>query len=216
MYALRCTDLNFWEETPGQPDCGVQEVVSTELTKDGNGLQQELLWRHETHRANLETYRETRHVRCHYDASNQAFVWTWTSHREALRDHRLTMSNWSMPNTKGDRINYHGLGIRLPRSWAFPIETMRGCTVAGQAMDWREAHGAAAEEVTLWGTFDGHWDPPAGSVTFRQEHGYAHFVLMDGFAYLSAGPSNAAELDVRAGETFDEQFTIEVADRISL
>lgn len=30
MYALRCEDLNFWEEHPGDGHCGVQEPRSTD------------------------------------------------------------------------------------------------------------------------------------------------------------------------------------------
>jgi hypothetical protein len=50
-------------------------------------------------------------------------------------------------------------------------------------------------------------------VTLRQAHAFNWFVLRGGFPYLSIGPSNAEELDVRKGQTFSESYDIEIADR---
>lgn len=213
MYALRCKDLNFWEEPTGEMNCGVQDVLSTTLTDDGAGVKQNILWRHENSDPAMDTYQEQRTLSCSYDEKQLAFVWDWSITREALRDHRLIKSDWSMEDEQGKLINYHGLGIRLPRSWAFPMDGMRGCLVDGNETDYKKAHGQCSKQVTLWGSFDGHWDPPCGSVTFENNHGFTHFVLMDGFSYLSVGPSNLVEIDVTKGDLFEEKYRVIIADR---
>jgi len=113
----------------------------------------------------------------------------------------------------GRRINYHGLGIRLPRAWAFPGDGMNGVECSGIPKSWREACGTTDPQVGFWGKIDGHWTPPIASVGLCQEHGFGCFVLGEGFSYLSAGPSNLEEIDVEEGQTFSETYRIIVQDR---
>lgn len=212
MYALRCADLNFWEENPGSGHCGVQDIISTDPAGD-SGLRQEILWREEG--GGLETYREERHLSCTLSADGTCFEWTWRSRREALRDHRLIKSQWSLELPDGRKINYHGLGIRLPWMWAFGGDDcpFNGIETGGRTATAMETCGTAGPEVTWWGLIDGHWAPPKAAVTLRQDHGYGWFVLKGDFAYLTAGPSNLAEREVARGEIFEETFLVSVADR---
>jgi len=211
MYALRCADLNFWEENPGRVDCGVQRIVAHRLLEDGVEL--ELLWTRED--GALPTYRELRTLRCRQDLSRRSYLWTWRSRRTALRSHQLVQSEWSMPLPDGRRINYHGLGIRLPWSWAFSGDSFNGTELDGVPCAPAVALGTTGREVAMWGLVDGYWTPPRARVALRQDHGFTWFVLKGDFAYLAAGPSNAGPLDVGDGETFDETYEVEVSDLVS-
>lgn len=210
MYALRCQDLNFWEEDPGS---GEQKQQALSVLQDawGTGIQQDLLWH--ARGGGLETYLERREIVSRYDRKDRGFHWTWRSRRTALRTHRLIKSPWSFPLDDGRKINYHGLGIRLPRAWAFPGGSLSGVEMRGQAMDWKQACGGSDSEIRWWGRMDGFWSPPTVAVTIRQEQPYTWFVLKRDFAYLSVGPSNAREIDVPAGQVFCETYHIVVQDR---
>lgn len=209
MYALRCADLNFWEETPGSGQCGVEEILCAEVVDTGT-IRMELLWREE--QGHLETYRERREIACQYQPGRRAFVWTWRTRREALRDHRLIKSEWSLELADGRRINYHGLGIRLPWGWGF--DGCHGLELQGRAATAREVCGSDGPEVTWWGRIDGQWHAPRAAVTVRQQNRFTWFVINSGFPYLSIGPSNAMEVDVRAGQQFGEAYVIEVSDLV--
>jgi len=208
MYALRCEDLNFWEENPGSGQCGVQEILEREALDD-HTLRLRLLWREQA--GSLQTYHEDRVIRCEYRPETRSFLWNWQTRRVALRDHRLIKSEWSMALADGRKINYHGLGIRLP--WCWGHDGCFGIEVDGQPATADTACGLHAPSITWWGRIDGHWTQPVASVTLRQAQSFTWFVLRGGFPYLSVGPSNAEELDVREGQTFSESYEIEIADR---
>ncbi|MFW6217603.1 MAG: DUF6807 family protein [Verrucomicrobiota bacterium] len=212
MYGLRCADLNFWEEDPGSGQCGVQEVLDTEIS--AVGVCQQILWREEG--GSLETYREEREISCAIREDGTAFDWTWISRRKALRDHRLIKSEWSLEVPDGRAINYHGLGIRLPWLWAFGGDEARafsGVDAGDRPSTPMSACGANGPKVTWWGGIDGHWSPPLAAVTLKQKQRDTWFLIKGDFPYLAVGPSNLEELEVAAGDTFEEHFTITVEDR---
>lgn len=208
MYALRCPDLNFWEESPGKEWCGVQEVRSVKA-EDG-ALVMDLLWRSET--GGLHTYNEARTIACRHEPERRSFVWTWRSRRRALRPHRLIKSEWVRKLPDGNTMNYHGLGIRLPWMWSFPGDGFNGVLLAGKPTKAEIARGTTGPEVTFWGLIDGYWDHPMAAVTMRQQHGFGWFVVKEAFGYIAAGPSGLHERDVAEGDTFDESYELEVAD----
>jgi hypothetical protein len=207
MYALRCQDLNFWEENPGDADCGVQRILSAK--EQCGGLALELLWSHES--GAMETYREQRWISCKAGPDDD-FLWTWQSRREALRDHHLIKSEWSYKLPDERKINYHGLGIRFPRAWAWPEARICGVIIDGKTVPAETACGSNGPAVTWWGKIDGHWNPPAASVTMRQDHGFDWFALRGHFSYLSAGPSNREEVDVKTGQISEETYQLQVKD----
>jgi Family of unknown function (DUF6807) len=207
MFGLRCPDLNFWEENPGCPDCGVQKVVESQV--ENGVLVLDLLWSHEN--GEMKTYREERRISCEV-AEDGSFLWTWRSKRKALRDHRLMKSQWSYALPDGRKINYHGLGIRFPWAWAWPEAKVCGVKIDGKTVKAEEACGQHGPAVTWWGWLDGAWTPPVASVTMRQNHGFDWFALQGDFAYLSAGPSNREEVDVKFGQTFEETYQVEIRD----
>jgi len=209
MYALRCADLNFWEEDPGTGECGVQQVLSTSAVADG--FAQDLLWREEG--GGMATYREIRTITCRAESGGRAFEWRWHTQRESLRDHRLVKSPWSAALPDGRTVNYHGLGLRMPWAWAYPNENTSGTEVDSQPVDAAGVIGSTGPAVTMWGLMDGQWSPAKCAVTIRQSGRNTWFLLKQSFAYLSVGPSNAEEINVRTGDCFDETYTITVADR---
>jgi hypothetical protein len=212
MYALRCEDLNFWEETPGK-QCGVQRILNTRLNDAGDGINQDLLWMDDG--GQNRTYREHREIRARFDAQSSAIVYVWKTRREALRDHALVKSPWSMEVPDGRRINYHGLGIRLPWMWRFPLAPFCGVEANREAVDPMQACGSNGPSVGFWGLVDGCWDRTVASVTFSQpaKQAFTWFVLKGEFPYLAVGPSNSEGFAVRTCDTFEETFTVEVADR---
>lgn len=210
MYGLRCADINFWEEDPGTGTCGIQEILQTEVIE--NGIRQQLLWREFD--GKLATYRETREITCSL-LGTDTFHWHWKTHREALRDHVLIKSQWSMPVPDGRLINYHGLGVRLPWVWRFPGDHVGRVELNGKSIAPMEACGSTAREVGFWGMVDGQWQRTIASVTFRQHHNFTWFVLKNDFAYLSVGPSNADPVTVAVGDIHEEHYEVLVADRPS-
>ena len=164
MYALRCADLNFWEEDPDGGTCGVQEVLDTHPIV--NGIRQTLLWR--ALEGDRPTYRESREITCTLAADGGGYHWLWRTRREALRNHRLIKSEWSMALPDGRKINYHGLGLRLPWMWAFNNDAFCGIEIAGEQTPALAASGQNGSAVTWWGRIDGQWNPTAASVTIRQ------------------------------------------------
>ncbi|HKJ90295.1 MAG TPA: DUF6807 family protein, partial [Oceanipulchritudo sp.] len=209
MYALRCADLNFWEECPGSGSCGVQRLLKTETID--NGIRQELLWVEES--GSLETYHEVRTGTCHLRDDASAFDWTWQSERVALRDHRLIKSEWSSPLPDGRRINYHGLGIRLPWAWAFRHPAFSGVELDGEPLVAPgDASGKTPESVRWWGRIDGFREPPLAELVLHQNPSQGCFALQDNFAYLALGPSVLKEMDVAEGRIFSEHYRISAGD----
>jgi hypothetical protein len=209
MYALRCADLNFWEEDPGSGSCGVREIISTEVI--GDGVRQQLLWR--GHGGGLETYRETRTITCRLTPDGCGHQWTWQTRRRSLRPHRLIQSPWSTALADGRRINYHGLGFRLPWVWSMLHPAPGGFLADGKARAPEEACGSECREVSWCGPIDGHWNVPHAALTAGQERRFTWFVLRTPFPYLAIGPSNAAGFDVAGGVDFEESYTFTAADR---
>ncbi|MEI8312925.1 MAG: DUF6807 family protein [Verrucomicrobiota bacterium] len=213
MFALRCEDLNFWEERQGNGQSGVQRSLSVEpvSTPDGEGIRQRLRWEEES--GERPTYDEVRQISCREEPGQRAFLWTWSSRRTALRAHRLIKSEWSFALEDGRKINYHGLGIRLPWAWAFRGDSRNGAECDGVSRPWRDVCGTTGPEIGFWGKIDGHWQPPTAAVTLRQQQGFGWYVMKQDFAYLATGPSNLEELDVSEGRTFEETYQILVQDR---
>jgi len=213
MFALRCADLNFWEEDPGSGACGVQRIQETLPTPpdDGAGIRQRILWERED--GELQTYEETRIIRVKPGSDGKSYHWSFTSERLSLRDHTLIMSEWSLEKTDGTRVNYHGLGIRLP--WPWCIAYCRKLTVDGEEQeDLLSASGSTPRGVSMEGLLDGEWSPPRVKVELRQPESQAYplFALGSPFPYLSLGPSNLSPLDVSKGRRFAETYEIIVSD----
>lgn len=212
MYALRCKDLNFWEEDPNSNGCGVQEILSTK--KIHSGFTQELLWKEIN--GNLPTYKELRTVTCEDNGSH--FEWTFTTQRTSLRDHLLIMSEWSIELEPGRKVNYHGLGVRLPWAWCWggpdgDPNFFGSVELDGQPVSQGEALGSTARSAGFSGRIDGYWDPPIAALTITQDQGYGWFALREGFPYLAVGPSILEEVEVAEGETYTETYKIKVEDR---
>jgi len=207
MYALKCHDVNFWEEH--EQESGVEEVLSARV--DDGTLVIDLLWRHLD--GSRQTYREQRRISCLHDSERKAFVWTWETRRGSLRCHRLVKSPASMKLSDGRRVNYHGLGIRLPWAWAFPSPSVCGIEMDGKSVTVEESCGTHGPAISFHGKFDGAWPHPEGALTISQDMGYTWFVMKGPFPYLAAGPSNAEELDVPEGRIFTEIYHITVEDR---
>ncbi len=207
MYALKCEDVNFWEEDPGSGHCGIQEILSTELIE--GGLRQELLWREEG--GGLQTYRETRTITC--EAEDKAFVWTWHTQREALRDHQLVVSFWLLELEDGRKINYHGLGIRLPWIWCWNGKAFGTVESNGEAVEYKQASGSQVKQLGFSGLIDGYWERTWAAVSIEQEQDFGWFALREGFPYISVGPSILGGLDVAQGQISEESYRIRVEDR---
>ncbi len=210
MYALKTTDVNFWEEDPGSGHCGVQDIQSTTGTE--GGFRQEILWREEM--GGLHTYQETRSITCR--PLETAYEWTWHTRRTALRDHELDVSFWLLELEDGRNINYHGLGIRLPWAWCWGGKNMGTVECDGQPVTYQEAAGTTAKSVGFSNKVDGHWTPPVASVTIEQNSDFGWFAFRERFPYLSVGPTILGGFTVSEGETFDETYRILVADRPAL
>jgi len=210
MYALRCADQNFWEEDDDQAECGMQKVTDVHLNEAGHSITLDLLWT-SYNEPRVQTYRELRTITC--TPSEYGFRWTWRSQRTALRDHRLIKSEWSMEDRRGIKINYHGLGIRLPRSFAVGEEgNTHGFESNGVDMPAEEGHGSVTQNALMWSLIDGYWDAPKVSVRLEQESDFTLFALRAPITYLAMGPSNLEEIDVKTGQTFDETYHVTVED----
>jgi len=212
MYALKTEEVNFWEEDPGTGQCGVQEILSTDLMEDG--FRQTLLWREE--QGGFHTYNETRTITC--TPKGNGFEWSWHTKRVSLRDHRLIVSGWLLELEDGSKVNYHGLGVRLPWVWVWGGPKgdpghFGTIEVNGAPASQNQASGSTVASVGLVGLIDGFWDPPRAAVTITQEQEFGWFALREGFPYLSVGPSILGDLDVAEGTETEETYRIFVEDR---
>lgn len=219
MYALRSADLNFWEErvTDDREQVGHQHHEGyRNLLEDGEtiGFTQDLLWADE-HRQHA-LFREERTVRC-YRSSEAAYTWTWKTRLEALRDATLRQSQWSAALDDGRTINYHGLGLRLPRPWGCTgnlAVLLDGQPVANPRQPLTPAMGASSRTVTYEGAYDGQWPFPRASVTMTQRHEPRDtlFLLTQPFAFMALGPTNHAPRDIQVGDLISGDYEVVVAD----
>lgn len=212
MYALRSRDLNFWEERstlPGERVGRQQQTALTmgQVTGAEVSFVQQLVWAAED--GSDEAFSETRFIACR--AEPDRFVWTWRTRLTALRDLELVQSQWSAPISDGRTINYHGLGMRFPRSFG-GMRTSAVLAVDGQDVDFADAMGVVPKAVTLIGAYDGMWPPERAGVTMRQFQRGTAFIIRDPFAYVSLGPTNAAPMTVALDDVIAESYEIEVFD----
>jgi hypothetical protein len=214
MYALRTPDINFWEERHTRPE----EVVGRQahqgfenIVSQGEqvGFTQRLLW--SAADGSLPTFAERRSVSCRLGPDGGAFQWEWSTKIEALRDTELVMSQWSAPRSDGALVNYHGLGVRLPREFGGSMAKAKlrlddsPCEVAA-------ALGSIPRLIEYAAAVDGFWPVRHAGLRIGQAQPNALFILKEPFAYLSLGPSNLAPRQMRRGETLAENYRIEVFD----
>jgi hypothetical protein len=212
MYALRSRDLNFWEERSTLPGerVGRQRPIALTLGKTAGAevsFVQQLVWAAED--GSDVAFTESRFIACRADVDR--FVWTWRTRLVAERDLDLIKSQWSSAAADGRTINYHGLGLRFPRSFG-GMQTSSALEVDGAPTPFPDAMGAIPRTVTLTGAYDGMWPPERAGVTLRQFQRGTAFTLRDPFAYLSLGPTNAEPMQLGKGEIIAETYEIEVFD----
>jgi hypothetical protein len=129
-----------------------------------------------------------------------------------MRDHELIKSEYSMDLPDGRKINYHGLGVRLPWQWIFPNPSWSGLSNGEQPYEkYHDACGTKVSEMMMWGKIDGQWHDRFASVKIKQNQDFTWYVYKNFFPYLACGPSNEDELQVRKGECFEENYKIEVS-----
>lgn len=215
MYALRTRQVNFWEEyaTTEDEKVGRQRhdgFLETDDEGDTVGFRQRLTWLAVD--GGLPTFEETRTLRCRigeHDAA-EAYAWTWRCELRALRHVELVMSRFSVEDSRGRPVNYHGLGLRLRRDF--------GCTGGNRLrLDREEASfgdglGAAPASASFEGSIDTTWPVAGGGARIEQSADHALFVLDAPFAFMSFGPSNAGPVELAEGATLDESYEVVVYD----
>lgn len=212
MYSLRASDINFWEEyaTSDEEKVGYQHHDAfTDLITEGEevGFSEQLTWLATD--GSLPTFDEVRKVTCHYlTGANKCFHWRWSTELAAKRDLNLTLSQWSIPNKCGRRINYHGLGLRLRRDF--------GCTggnkllLDGQPTAFDEALGLTPKQATFVGSLDETLAKAGVTIAPGPSHGL--FVLESPFAFISFGPTVLASLGLEKGDTLNDSYALSVFD----
>jgi hypothetical protein len=213
MYALRTSDVNFWEEVatvPGEA-VGVQEhqsFLSLVEVGDEVGFVEKLLWRSKADDATL--FEEQRELTCRLDLERPAYEWTWKTTLTVAQDMELIMSQWSYISPEGNHVNYHGLGLRFRREF--------GCTggnlliVDGKELDFQRGMGLTPQEVTFAGSIDGTWPVARSAVAISQSQSGGLFVMEAPFAFVGLGPSNLRPLELEKGQTIAETYKIRVFD----
>lgn len=217
MYALRTRDLNFWEERstlPGERVGRQRHAAFREVVVDGDevGFVEDLVW--EAADGGNVAFHEVRRIACREDAAQRAFVWSWESALTADRDLELVQSQWSHTLPDGNRVNYHGLGIRLRRDFGGGTRNNR-LTVDGEVLtdaDFVDWMGLTPRSVEFVGSIDGIWPVPRAGVRFETGAGHGLYVLSDYFPFMALGPTNLGPRAVRAGEVLLEAFRITVFD----
>jgi hypothetical protein len=121
------------------------------------------------------------------------------------------MSQWSSPRADGALVNYHGLGLRLPREFGGEMAKPR-VRVDGVEASIAEAHGRVPRTIEFVSAADGYWPVRFGGVCFTQSQSNALFIMKEPFAYVALGPSNLAPRVIKRGETIEEDYAIEVFD----
>jgi hypothetical protein len=214
MYALRTPELNFWEERVTVPEERVGRQVHRELADvvevgDTVGFTQQLAWCAVDDK--VPVFIETRRLSCTGSSDGHGFAWTWSTRLEAQSDVTLRMSQWSSPRADGALVNYHGLGLRLPREFG---DSMASLVVRldGRETTIANAHGQTPTSIEYRGAADGYWPVRFGGVRFTQQQPNALFIMKDPFAYIALGPSNLAPRALARGETIEEHYAIDVFD----
>lgn len=213
MYALRASDVNFWEERATVPDEAVgrqRHDGFVHLVEHGDSVSftERLTWLGDD--GCRESFREERAISCHLNRDRNGYVWRWFARLEALRDLELVMSQWTLRKPDGSRVNYHGLGLRLRRDF--------GCTggnklyVDGEATAFDDALGMTPGEVSFQGSLDSIWPVQMAAVTFAQEQENALFVVDSPFAFMGLGPTNLAPVKLDRSGVLFEVYTITVLD----
>lgn len=221
MYALRVPDLNFWEETstlPGEVVGRQRHIAFADVCASGDevGFTETLSW--EPAQGGSAVFTETRRISCRREG--EAFVWTWQATLLVQRATRLVQSQWSFKKADGQRINYHGLGLRFRRDFgggtrnnalqldSGPVRWNRNAS----PFDVTTAMGATPRTVTFIGSIDGSWPVAQVAVSLAQQQENGLFIMEVPFAFLALGPSNLGEVPLQAGDTLHEHYTVTVAD----
>ncbi|MCO5223013.1 MAG: PmoA family protein [Thermomicrobiales bacterium] len=213
MYALTVPGVNFWEERPTAP----HELVGRQrhenfgtLLESGDeiGFDEEITWLPVD--GGEPVFRETRTVTCRIDAAERGFLWTWNSELSVLHETELTTSVYSVRQTDGRLVNYHGLGIRFRREF--------GCTggnlllINGHETPIGEGSGSTPASAEFQGSIDGIWPVVRAAVRISQEMPNGLFVMDKPFAFMGCGPSNLGPVPLHAGTSLSERYTIQVFD----
>lgn len=214
MYALRTPELNFWEEWATTPEEQVGRQVHrglTDVVESGDvvGFTQALTWCAVDDESPI--FLETRRLTCTLQGDGRGFTWTWCTQLDPQIDLTLRMSQWSAPRKDGTLVNYHGLGLRLPREFSGDTAKVR-IAIDGQHASVAEAHGQAPQSISFEGAVDGYWPVRFGGVRFSQSQSNALFIMKEPFAYIALGPSNLAPRTLIRGEIIQEDYAIDVFD----
>lgn len=216
MYALRTSELNFWEERVTVPEERVGRQVHlglTDVMEQGQsvGFTQRLVWCAVDDE--VPVLLETRALSCR--AEGRGYSWAWRTRLEAQSDLTLRMSQWSSPRADGSLVNYHGLGLRLPREFSGEIANVE-VKLDGRPADIAAAHGTAPQSVEYCGAADGYWPVRFAGVRFTQRQPNTLFIMKDPFAYIALGPSNDQPRALKRGEFLEEDYTVDVFDADAL
>jgi hypothetical protein len=214
MYALRAADVNFWEEYSSSEREKVGRQRHDEFTaiiSEGAevGFEEQLTWLAED--GSLETFLERRSLRCLFTkATLHSFHWKWTTELVAKRDVVLTVSPWSVANSLGQPINYHGLGLRLRRDF--------GCTggnlllLDDKPVPFTEGLGSRPKEATFLGSIDDTAPVQRAGVRFTGGLISALFVSENPFAFISLGPTVLGGMKLSCDQSLKEAYTVSVFD----
>jgi hypothetical protein len=214
MYALRASDVNFWEEytTSEQEKVGRQQHEAfQEIVDEGEriGFTERLNW--SAADGSLDIFDEIRTLNCSFQVGDPPyFNWEWSTELVARRDVTLITSQWSIPDSSGRLINYHGLGLRLRRDF--------GCTGGNQLlldkqpMSFLAALGRRPGKATFIGTFDDHDPKRQAGVTIAPAVAHGLFVLENPFAFLSFGPTALGSRKLNQGDRLTDSYSISVFD----
>jgi hypothetical protein len=216
MYALRTPELNFWEERVTVPEERVGRQVHRGLADVVNagetvGFTQELAWCAVDD--DVPVLLETRRISCRLGEGG--YSWNWRTRFEAQTDLTLRMSQWSSPRADGTLVNYHGLGLRLPREFSGEIANV-ALRLDGRPVSVAEAHGTVPQSIEYRGAADGYWPVRFAGVRFTQRQPNTLFIMKDPFAYIALGPSNDHPRALKRGEFLEEDYTVDVFDADAL
>jgi Methane oxygenase PmoA len=214
MYALRASDVNFWEEyaTTTEEKVGRQQHETfLRIVDEGEriGFTERLDW--SAVDRSLDIFEEIRTLSCSFNTGDPAyFNWEWSTELVAKRDITLITSQWSIPDSSGRLVNYHGLGLRLRRDF--------GCTGGNQLLldkkpvVFKEALGRRPGQVTFIGTFDDNDPKRQAGITITPVASHGLFVLESPFAFLSFGPTALDIKKLTQGERLTDSYSIAVFD----